>query len=78
MCIYRAQVKLLYFLRVVKLDSVWSSLDGHERDLHSRSSSEFVRWRIRKVSSDSPHFFILLFGFTGRVVGLVGLSLSSF
>ena len=57
---------------------VWTVMNG----MYSRSSSEFLRWRIRKVSSPSLHVFFFIFFFffffTGGVVGLVGLPLCSF
>ena len=46
-----------------------------ERDLHSRSSSEFLRGRIRKISSPShPIFFFFFFFFFCLILnfGLVG------
>ena len=41
-----------------------------ERDLHSRSSSEFLRERIRQISSPSHPIFFFFF-FFDRVTGLL-------
>ena len=46
-----------------------------ERDLQSRSSSELLRWRVRKVSSLSPPFFLIVIFCSGwGSSGTIGVS----